>query len=140
MRTLLLIVLFVMSSSTFAEWRQFGELDEDGLSMTFYYEPGSLIMGATRYERDSPNKIKKPKVSIMAFFYKKNPQFAWRATKFLWEANCVSKTVRVLASVPVTQMGQDIIPVSEEPYMEWRAASDSGTKSHIYNLLCTPTQ
>lgn len=76
----------------------------------------------------------------MAFFYKKKPQFAWRATKFLWEANCVTKTVRVLASVPVTQMGQDIIPVSEEPYMEWRAASDSGTKSHIYNLLCTPTQ
>jgi hypothetical protein len=140
MRALLLILFLLINPSAFAEWRQFGELNENDLSMTFYYEPGSLIMGATRYERDSPNKIKKPKVSIMAFFYKKKPQFAWRATKFLWEANCVTKTVRVLASVPVTQMGQDIIPVSEEPYMEWGAASDSGTKSHIYNLLCTPTQ
>ena len=140
MRALLLIALLLINTSAFAEWRQFGELSEEDVSMAFYYEPGSLIMGATRYERDSPNKIKKPKVSIMAFFYKQKPQFAWRATKFLWEANCVSKTVRVLASVPVTQMGPDIIPVSEEPYMEWGAASDSGTKNHVYNLLCTPTQ
>ena len=136
MRTLLLVVLFLMSSSTFAEWRQFGELDEDGLSMTFYYEPGSLIMGATRYERDSPHKIKKPKVSIMAFVYKQKPQFAWRATKFLWEANCVAKTVRVLASMDVTQMGQEIILPSSEPYMEWAVASDGSAKGHVYNLLC----
>ena len=140
MRALLLIICLLANPSAFAEWRQFGELSEDDLNMTFYYEPGSLIMGATRYERDSPNKIKKPKVSIMAFVYKKKPQFAWRATKFLWEANCVSKTVRVLASIEVTQMGQDIIPVSEEPYMEWGAASGNGAKSHVYNLLCTDTQ
>ena len=140
MRALLLIVFLLINPSAFAEWRQFGELSEDGLSMTFYYEPGSLIMGATRYERDSSNKIKKPKVSIMAFVYKQKPQFGWRATKFLWEANCVAKTVRVLASIDVTQMGQEIIPASPEPYMEWIAASESGAKSHVYNLLCMTSQ
>ena len=136
MRSLLLIALLLINPSAFAEWRQFGELSEDDLSMTFYYEPSSLIMGATRYERDSPNKIKKPKVSIMAFVYKQKPQFAWRATKFLWEANCVAKTVRVLASMDVTQMGQEIILPSSEPYMEWAVASDGGAKGHVYNLLC----
>lgn len=72
----------------------------------------------------------------MAFFYKKKPQFAWRATKFLWEANCVAKTVRVLASMDVTQMGQEIILPSPEPYMEWAVASDGSAKGHVYNLLC----
>ena len=48
MRALLLIVFLLINPSAFAEWRQFGELSEDGLGMTFYYEPGSLIMGATR--------------------------------------------------------------------------------------------
>lgn len=140
MRALLLIIFLLINPSAFAEWRQFGELSEDDLNMTFYYEPGSLIMGATRYERDSPNKIKKPKVSIMAFVYKKKPQFAWRATKFLWEANCVSKTVRVLASMDVTQMGQEIILPSPEPYMEWAAASTGSAKGHVYNLLCMNAQ
>ena len=76
----------------------------------------------------------------MAFVYKKKPQFAWRATKFLWEANCVSKTVRVLASMDVTQMGQEIILPIPEPYMEWALASDGSAKGHVYNLLCMNAQ
>jgi hypothetical protein len=140
MRPLMLIVFLLINSPAFAEWRQFAELNESDVSTTFYYEPRSLIMGATRYESVSPNKIKKPKVSIMAFFYKQKPQFAWRATKFLWEANCVSKTVRLLASADVTQMGQEIILATPEPYMEWAAASDGDTKGHVYNLLCADIQ
>lgn len=140
MRPLMLFALLLINSPAFAEWRQFAELNEDDVSMTFYYEPRSLIMGATRYESVSPNKIKKPKVSIMTFFHQQKPQFAWRATKFLWEANCVSKTVRLLASADITQMGQQIILATPEPYMEWAAASDGVTKGHVFHLLCADVQ
>jgi len=136
MRPLLFIALLLINSAAFAEWRQFAELNDDDLSTTFYYEPASLIMGATRYERDSPHRIKKPKVSIMAIFYKQKPQFGWRATKFLWEANCVSKVVRLLASVHVTQMGQDVVLATPEPYMEWIPVSGNGVNTQVYNLLC----
>ena len=137
MRSLLLLALLLMSSATFAEWRQFAEQRDNDLSMTLYYEPDSLIMGATRYEPNSPHKLKKPKVSVIVISSNSTPQFSWRARKFLWEANCTSKIVRLLASVDLTQMGQDIIHGAQEPYMEWMAVTDGGVKNSVYNLLCT---
>jgi hypothetical protein len=136
MRSLFLFSLLLMSSAAFAEWHQFAEQRDQDLSMTLYYEPDSLIMGATRYEPNNPHKLKKPKVSIMVIFSKSRPQFAWRASKFLWEANCAAKKVRLLASVDLTQMGQDTIHGVQEPYLEWMAAADGGVKNSVYNLLC----
>jgi hypothetical protein len=136
MRTLFLIALLLMSATAFAEWHQFAEQHDNDLSIVLYYEPESLIMGATRYEPRSPHKLDKPKVSIMVIFSKSKPQFSWRASKFLWEANCPSKKVRLLASVDFTQMGKDIAHEANEPYMEWTAAADGGVKNSVYNLLC----
>ncbi len=136
MRSLFLIGLLLMSPAAFAEWHQFDERRDNDLSIVLYYEPESLIMGATRYEPRSPHKLDKPKVSIMVIFSKSKPQFSWRASKFLWEANCPSKKVRLLASVDFTQMGKDIAHEANEPYMEWTAAADGGVKNSVYNLLC----
>lgn len=137
MRSLFLLASLLMSSTAFAAWHQFAEQRDNDLSMTLYYEPNSLIMGATRYEPNSPHRMKKPKVSIMVIYSTSTPQFSWRARKFLWEANCTSNMVRLLASVDLTQMGQDIIHGAQEPYMEWITAADGGVKNSIYNLLCT---
>jgi len=136
MRSLTLLVLLLMSPAAFAEWHQFDERRDNDLSIVLYYEPESLIMGATRYEPRSPHKLDKPKVSIMVIFSKSKPQFSWRASKFLWEANCPSKKVRLLASVDFTQMGKDLAHEVNEPYMEWMAAADGGVKNSVYNLLC----
>ena len=136
MRSLLLLALLLMSPAAFAEWHQFAERRDNDLSMVLYYEPDSLIMGATRYEPRSPHKLDKPKVSIMVIFSKSKPQFSWRAIKFLWEANCTVKKVRLLASVDLTQMGQDLIHGVVEPYMEWMTVNDGDVKNAVYNLLC----
>lgn len=137
MRFLFLLAMLLMSPAAFAEWRQFAERNDQDLSMSLYYEPDSLIMGATRYEAHNPNKLKKPKVSIMVIFSRSKPQFSWRAAKFLWEANCAGKKVRLLASVEFAQMGKDFIPAAQEPYMEWMAASDDSIKNSVFELLCT---
>ena len=136
MRSLLLLALLLMSPAAFAEWHQFAERRDNDLSMVLYYEPDSLIMGATRYEPKNPHKLDKPKVSVMVIFSKSKPRFSWRASKFLWEANCTSQKVRLLASVDFTQMGQDLIHGVVEPYMEWMAADDGGVKNSVYSLLC----
>lgn len=136
MRPLLLFALLLTSSAAFAEWQQFADRRDNDLGMTLYYEPESLIMGASRYAPHGAHRLKKPKVSILVIFSKSKPQFAWRATKFLWEANCKSDTVRLLASTDLTQMGGDDIHVAQEPYMEWMAVNDDGVKNSVYNLLC----
>ncbi len=137
MRPLLLIALLLIHSAAFAEWHQFAERRDNDLSMTLYYEPDSLIMGASRYAPQGSNKLKKPKVSTIVIFSKSNPQFSWLAIKFLWEANCTSQKIRLLASIELTQMGRAIIHGVQEPYMEWLAASDDGVRNSVYNLLCT---
>ena len=136
MRTLFLIALLLMSPAAFAEWHQFAEQHDNDLSMALYYEPDSLIMGTSRFDLNSPHKLKKPKVSVMVIFSRPKPQFFWRASKFLWEANCPSKKIRLLASVDFTQMGDDRSHAVNEPYMEWMAAADGGVKNSVYNLLC----
>lgn len=136
MRPLFLFVLLLMSSTACAEWRQFAELRDNDLSVALYYEPDSLIMGATRYQPHGQNKLKKPKVSILEIFSKSNPQFSWRATKLLWEANCNTNKVRLLASIDLTQMGRDVIHGVQAPYMEWMAATDDDQKKSVHKLLC----
>lgn len=137
MRYLLLLGLSLLSSAAFAEWHQFADKSENDIGMTLYYEPESLIMGASRYAPHGGNKLKKPKVSILVIFSKSKPQFSWRATKFLWEANCSVQKVRLLASIEITQMGPDIIQAAQEPYMEWVAATEGGIKNSVFRLLCT---
>jgi len=137
MRSLLLLALLMMNPAAFAEWHHFAEQRDNDLSMTLYYEPDSLVMGASRFDPNSPHKLKKPKVSVMVIFSRPKPQFFWRASKFLWEANCPSKKIRLLASVNFTQMGDDLSREVNEPYMEWMAAADGGVKNSVYDLLCT---
>ena len=136
MRSLLLLALLLISPAAFSEWHQFAEQRNNDLSLALYYEPDSLIMGASRFDPNSPHKLKKPKVSVMVIFSRPKPQFSWRASKFLWEANCPLKKIRLLASVDFTQMGQDLAHEVNEPYMEWMAAADGGVKNSVYNLLC----
>ncbi len=136
MRSLTLLALLLMSHTAFAEWHQFAEQRDNDLSMALYYEPDSLVMGASRFDPNSPHKLKKPKVSVMVIFSRSKPQFSWRASKFLWEANCPSQKIRLLASVDFTQMGQDLAHEVNENYMEWMAASDGGVKNSVFNLLC----
>lgn len=124
MRSIVLLMLFVISPLACAEWRQFAERTEGELNVVSYYEPGSLI------------RSKKPKISIMVIFSTPAPHFSWRATKFLWEANCFSKQVRLLASVDFTQMGDAIVPAAPDPYIEWMPPDDGSGKIHVYNLLC----
>jgi hypothetical protein len=124
MRYILPLLLILMSASASAEWRQLAERDEGDVHMVSYYEPASLI------------RARKPKISIMVIFSRAAPQFGWRATKFLWEANCFSKQIRLLASVDFTQMGRDIIPAIQDPYTEWMPPDDGTSKIHVYNLLC----
>ncbi|MEO0315273.1 MAG: hypothetical protein RI928_1729 [Pseudomonadota bacterium] len=136
MRSLTLLALLLTSPAAFAEWHQFAEQRDNDLSMALYYEPDSLVMGASRFDPNSPHKLKKPKVSVMVIFSRPKPQFSWRASKFLWEANCPSQKIRLLASVDFNQMGQDLAHGVNENYMEWMAAADGGVKNSVYNLLC----
>jgi hypothetical protein len=124
MRAFVVILLLFISPLAAAEWRQFTERKDDELSMVSYYEPASLI------------RARKPKISILVIFSKPAPQFSWRATKFLWEADCFSKQIRLLASADFTQMGQEIIPAAQAPYTEWMPPDDGSGKIHVYNLLC----
>ena len=140
MRYLLLLALLLTGSVAYAEWHQFAERRDDDLSVALYYEPDSLVMGASRYDPNSSHKLKKPKVSVMVIFSRSKPQFSWRASKLLWEANCSSTKIRLLASVELTQMGPDVIREVNEPYMEWMAANDGGVKNSVYNLLCLNTK
>ena len=121
--TILLSLLF-LSPSARAEWRQLTERDDGDVHIVSYYEPGSLV------------RAKKPKISIMVILSKSAPHFSWRASKFLWEANCFSKQVRLLASVDFTQMGREVIPDMEGPYTEWMPPDDGTEKIDVYNLLC----
>jgi len=124
MRAIVVILLLFISPLALAEWRQFAERTDDELSIVSYYEPASLI------------RSRKPKISILVILSKPAPQFSWRATKFLWEANCFSKQIRLLASAEFTQMGQEIIPAAQDPYIEWMLPDDGSGKIHVYNLLC----
>lgn len=72
---------------------------------------------------------------MLVIFSKSKLQFAWRATKFLWEANCKSDKVRLLASTDLTQMGRVDLHVVQEPYMECMAVNDDGVKNSVYHLL-----
>lgn len=123
-RATILLALLLLSPLAGAEWRQLAESDDGDVHMVSYYEPGSLI------------RAKKPKVSIMVIFSKSAPQFSWRASKFLWEANCFSKQIRLLASVDFTQMGRETIPAMQGPYTEWVPPDDGTDKLSVYNLLC----
>jgi hypothetical protein len=107
MRSIFLLLLLFLSPLASAEWRQFAQQNDGDLSMVSYYDPASLI------------RAQKPKISIMVIFSTPAPKFSWRATKFLWEANCFSKQIRLLASADFTQMGPDIIPMMQDPYTEW---------------------
>ena len=124
MRSIFLLLLLFLSPLASAEWRQFAQQNDGDLSMVSYYDPASLI------------RAKKPKISIMVIFSTPAPKFSWRATKFLWEANCFSKQIRLLASADFTQMGPDIIPMMQDPYSEWMPPDDGSGKIHVYNLLC----
>lgn len=124
MRAILPLLLLLLSPLASAEWRQLAERDDGNVHMVSYYEPASLV------------RARKPKISIMVIFSTTTPQFGWRASKFLWEANCFSKQIRLLASVDFTQMGQDIIPAMQDPYTEWMPPDDGTGKIHVYNLLC----
>lgn len=124
MRVILLLVMLMLSPLAGAEWRQLTESDDGDVHMVSYYEPGSLI------------RSRKPKISIMVIFSKSVPQFSWRATKYLWEANCFSKQIRLLGSVEFTHMGRETIPPIEDPYIEWMPPDDVNGKIHVYNLLC----
>jgi len=124
LRATILLSLLLLSPLGRAEWRQLTESDDGDVHMVSYYEPGSLI------------RAKKPKISIMVIFSKPAPQFSWRVSKFLWEANCFSKQIRLLASVDFTQMGREAIPAMEGPYTEWMAPDDGTDKLNVYNLLC----
>jgi len=136
MRYLLLLASLLSGSAAYAEWHQFGEQRDNELTIALYYEPDSLIMGASRFSPNGSHKLKKPKVSVIAIFSRSNPQFSWRASKLLWEANCSSQKIRLLASVELTQMGQNLAHEVNEPFMEWTAATDGGVKNSVYNLLC----
>ena len=124
MRVILLLLMLMLSPLAGAEWRQLTESDDGDVHMVSYYEPGSLI------------RSRKPKISIMVIFSKSAPQFSWRATKYLWEANCFSKQIRLLGSVEFTHMGRETIPPIEDPYTEWMPPDDGNGKIHVYNLLC----
>jgi len=124
LRATILLSLLLLSPLSRAEWRQLTESDDGDVHMVSYYEPGSLI------------RAKKPKISIMVIFSKPAPQFSWRVSKFLWEANCFSKQIRLLASVDFTQMGREAIPAMEGPYTEWMPPDDGTDKIYVYNLLC----
>jgi len=124
MRVILLLLMLMLSPFAGAEWRQLAESDDGDVHTVSYYEPGSLI------------RAKKPKISIMVIFSKSAPQFSWRATKYLWEANCFSKQIRLLGSVEFSHMGRETIPPIEDPYTEWMPPDDSNGKIHVYNLLC----
>jgi hypothetical protein len=124
MRVILLLLMLMLSPLAVAEWRQLTESDDGDVHMVSYYEPGSLI------------RSRKPKISIMVIFSKSAPQFSWRATKYLWEANCFSKQIRLLGSVEFTHMGRETIPPIEDPYTEWMPPDDVNGKIHVYNLLC----
>jgi hypothetical protein len=124
LRATILLSLLLLSPLASAEWRQLAERDDGDVHMVSYYEPGSLI------------RAKKPKISIMVIFSKPAPRFSWRASKFLWEANCFSKQIRLLASVDFTQMGREASPAMEGPYTEWMPPDDDTGKIHVYNLLC----
>ena len=124
LRATILLSLLLLSPLASAEWRQLAERDDGDVHLVSYYEPGSLI------------RAKKPKISIMVIFSKPAPRFSWRASKFLWEANCFSKQIRLLASVDFTQMGREAIPAMEGPYTEWMPPDDDTGKIHVYNLLC----
>jgi len=124
MRAILLLVMLLLSPLAGAEWRHLAESDDGDVHIVSYYEPGSLI------------RAKKPKVSIMTIFSKSAPHFGWRATKYLWEANCFSKQIRLLGSVEFTHMGSEAIPPNEGPYTEWMLPDDANDKIHVYNLLC----
>jgi len=124
LRATILLSLLLLSPLGRAEWRQLTESDDGDVHMVSYYEPGSLI------------RAKKPKISIMVIFSKPAPQFSWRVSKFLWEANCFSKQIRLLASVDFTQMGREAIPAMEGPYTEWMPPDDGTDKISVYNLLC----
>lgn len=124
MRALLSLILLTLCPWASAEWRELAEHRDGDLSMTSYFEPASLI------------RSRKPKISVLVIFSRPAPQFSWRATKFLWEANCRSKQVRLLASVDFTQMGHDILPVTTDPYVEWISPDDGTSKTEVYRLLC----
>ena len=124
LRATILLLLLLLSPLASAEWRQLAESDDGDVHMVSYYEPGSLI------------RAKRPKVSVMVIFSKPAPHFSWRATKFLWEANCFSQQIRLLASVDFTHMGREPIPPMEGPYTEWMPPDDGTDKGNVYNLLC----
>jgi hypothetical protein len=124
LRATILLSLLLLSPLAGAEWRHLAERDDGDVHMVSYYEPVSLI------------RAKKPKISIMVIFSKSAPHFGWRATKYLWEANCFSKQIRLLGSVEFSQMGSEAIPVIEDPYTEWMPPDDGSGKIHVYNLLC----
>ncbi len=124
LRATILLSLLLLSPLGRAEWRQLTERDDGDVHIVSYYEPGSLV------------RAKKPKISIMVILSRPAPQFSWRASKFLWEANCFSKQIRLLASVDFTQMGREAIPDMEGPYTEWMPPDDGTDKIDVYNLLC----
>lgn len=124
MHSIFVFILLIFSPLASAEWRQFAERTEGNISMSSYFEPRSLI------------RAKKPKVSVMVIFSTPAPEFSWRATKFLWEANCFSEQIRLLASVDFTNIGNDITTAVQDSYTEWTLPDDGSGKIHIYNLLC----
>ena len=124
MLIILLLMMLLLSPVAGAEWRQLAEIDDGDVHMVSYYEPGSLV------------RSRKPKISIMVIFSKSAPHFGWRASKYLWEANCFSKQIRLLGSVEFTHMGNETIPPIEDPYTEWMPPNDGNAKNHVYKLLC----
>ena len=119
-----LALCFMLSPIAHAEWRELAIHSEKEVTVVSYYDPKSLVRGNTR------------KVSTLIIFSRPAPSFGWRATKFLWEADCVSHQLRLRASAEFTEMGAHISSVFDDLYLVWVPAEDGETKESIYKLIC----
>ncbi len=117
-------LLLVLSPLAQAEWRELSVGHEHEVTVVSYYDPRSLVQGHTR------------KVSTLIIFSRPAPSFGWRATKFLWEADCVSHRLRLRASADFTEMGIHIPSILDHQYAVWVPAEDGDTKESIFKLIC----
>lgn len=107
-----------------AEWVQLAEADEGEVHRTLYYEPRSLI------------RARKPKVSVMVIAAIPSPHFSWRSVKFLWEANCQSREMRLLGAVEFAQMGTGLVDLGQSDYQTWSRAGPAPDRQAVMQLLC----
>lgn len=95
-------------------------IDEDDTE--FFYDPNKL--------QKLPGNI--VKIWVKAVYSEKQPKFRGEA-KFLWEVNCIRKSLR---GISANATKKDGAPVNTTKPSEWSDIPEGSTAESLYEIIC----